>query len=124
MPPETINLLQAVPDRAAAEQFVPLLQRDGLLLEQIVSHGQASPEGFWYDQPQPEWVALLRGSARLEFDGGERPLLAGEDPEKKIRDLLAARAPYYAAIPVQIDTSDLGPEELAAQLLARWKQPG
>ena len=46
MPPETINLLQAVPDRAAAEQFVPLLQRDGLLLEQIVSHGQASPEGF------------------------------------------------------------------------------
>ena len=54
----------------------------------------------------------------------KRPLLAGEDPEKKIRDLLAARAPYYAAIPVQIDTSDLGPEELAAQLLARWKQPG
>ena len=78
MPPETINLLQAVPDRAAAEQFVPLLQRDGLLLEQIVSHGQASPEGFWYDQPQLEWVALLRGSARLEFDDGERPLLAGD----------------------------------------------
>ena len=78
MPPETINLLQDVPDRAAAEQFVPLLQRDGLLLEQIVSHGHASPDGFWYDQPQPEWVALLRGSARLEFDDGERPLLAGD----------------------------------------------
>ena len=78
MPPETINLLQAVPDRAAAEQFVLLLQRDGLLLEQIVSHGQACPEGFWYDQPQPEWVALLRGSARLEFDDGERPLVAGD----------------------------------------------
>ena len=53
----------------------------------------------------------------------KRPLLAGEEPERKIRDLLAARAPYYAAIPVQIDTSDLGPEELAAQVLARWKQP-
>ena len=63
---------------------------------------------------------ILARTARSQ----KRPLLAGEDPEKKIRDLLAARAPYYAAIPVQIDTSDLGPEELAAQLLARWKQPG
>lgn len=54
----------------------------------------------------------------------KRPLLAGEDPERKIRDLLAARLPLYAAIPVQIDTSDLAPEELAGQVLARWKQPG
>ena len=53
----------------------------------------------------------------------KRPLLAGENPEQKIRDLLAARAPLYAKISVQIDTSDLGPEELAAQVLARWKQP-
>lgn len=53
----------------------------------------------------------------------KRPLLAGDNPEQKIRDLLAARAPLYAKIPVQIDTSDLGPEELAAQVLARWKQP-
>ena len=54
----------------------------------------------------------------------KRPLLAGEDPERKIRELLAARAPFYAAVPVQIDTSDLAPEQLAARLLARWKQPG
>ena len=53
----------------------------------------------------------------------KRPLLAGEDPEKKIRDLLAARAPLYAQIPVQIDTSDAGLDELAAQLLALWKPP-
>ena len=53
----------------------------------------------------------------------KRPLLAGDNPEQKIRDLLAARAPLYAKISVQIDTSDLGPEDLAAQVLARWKQP-
>ena len=53
----------------------------------------------------------------------KRPLLADADPERKIRDLLAARAPYYAAIPVQFDTSGRTPEELAAQVLARWKQP-
>ncbi|WP_394558775.1 cupin domain-containing protein [Aquipseudomonas alcaligenes] len=78
MPPELTRLLQARPDPQAEESFFPLLQRDGLLLEQIVSHGQPSPEGFWYDQPGTEWVALLRGTARLQFDDGERQMAAGD----------------------------------------------
>ena len=53
----------------------------------------------------------------------KRPLLAGEDPEQKIRDLLAARAPLYAQIPVQVDTSDADLDELAARLLDLWKTP-
>lgn len=36
-------------------------------VERIVSTGQASPEGFWYDQAQHEWVVLLAGSAGLAF---------------------------------------------------------
>ncbi|MHB8801619.1 MAG: cupin domain-containing protein, partial [Rhodocyclaceae bacterium] len=36
-------------------------------IERIVSTGQASPEGFWYDQPRDEWVLLLSGSAGLRF---------------------------------------------------------
>ena len=50
----------------------------------------------------------------------KRPLLEGEDREKKIRDLLAARAPYYAKIPHRIDTSDADPDTLAEQLLDLW----
>jgi hypothetical protein len=53
----------------------------------------------------------------------KRPLLAGEDSRAENPLPAGRRAPLYAAIPVQIDTSDLGPEELAAQVLARWKQP-
>ena len=53
----------------------------------------------------------------------KRPLLAGEDPEQKIRNLLAARAPLYAKIPVQIDTSDASLEDLASRLLKLWKTP-
>ena len=53
----------------------------------------------------------------------KRPLLAGENPEQKIRDLLAARAPLYAKIPVQIDTSDASLEDLASRLLKLWKTP-
>ena len=39
----------------------------GARIERIVSFGQASPEGFWYDQEEDEWVAVLQGEARLRL---------------------------------------------------------
>lgn len=54
-----------------AERFDTLLDRPGLRIERIVSTGQASPEGFWYDQPGDEWVVLLSGSASLRFEDEE-----------------------------------------------------
>ena len=50
----------------------------------------------------------------------KRPLLAGENPERKIRELLAVREPLYAKIPVQIDTSDVDLDTLAERLLDAW----
>ncbi len=50
-----------------------------------------------------------------------RPLLETQDREQKIRDLLAARAPLYARIPNQLDTSDLDPHTLALRLHACWE---
>jgi len=44
-----------------------LLSRPGWRLERIVSHGQTTPEGQWYNQPWDEWVALLSGAATLEL---------------------------------------------------------
>jgi cupin 2 domain-containing protein len=76
--PTLTHLLPQPGNAPAEEQFLPLLQSERLQLEQIVSHGQASPDGFWYDQPRPEWVALLRGTARLQFDAGEHLLTAGD----------------------------------------------
>ena len=37
-------------------------------VERIVSTGQASLPGFWYDQPGDEFVVLLTGAARLRFE--------------------------------------------------------
>src|SRR5205807_9641811 len=48
----------------------------GLRIERIVSLAQESPPGFWYDQPQAEWVLLLAGAARLRF--------ADEDEERAL----------------------------------------
>ena len=61
------NLFADLPAALAQEQMTELLSRPGLKIEKIVSTGQASPDGFWYDQPQAEWVVLLRGRARLRF---------------------------------------------------------
>ena len=40
----------------------------------------ASPPGFWYDQAQHEWIAVLAGSAGLLFEGEVEPriLRAGD----------------------------------------------
>lgn len=67
--PET-NLFAGLPARVdplATEQFDTLVARPGMRVERIVSTGQASPAGFWYDQPQHEWVVVLTGSAGLAF---------------------------------------------------------
>ena len=62
-----MNLLSPLPDASAAERVDALLTRPGLRIERIVSRGQASPPGFWYDQAEAEWVTVLAGAARLRF---------------------------------------------------------
>ena len=39
----------------------------GVRLQRIVSFGQASPDGFWYDQAETEWVTVLTGRARIRI---------------------------------------------------------
>lgn len=63
------NLFDALPPAPQPEElFETLCARPGVRIERIVSTGQCSPPGFWYDQPGDEWVALLSGSATLRFE--------------------------------------------------------
>jgi cupin 2 domain-containing protein len=43
-----------------------------VLVERIVSTGQASPPDRWYAQHRDEWVVLLQGEAELAYDDGSR----------------------------------------------------
>lgn len=59
-------------------------------------------------------------------DGGDRPLLAGDDAEARLRALREARAGAYAdAAGFAIDTTGRSPQDIAAAVLA-WarRQPG
>ena len=74
------NLLKNVPVNLPQELFTPLLEGKAFRVERIVSNGHASPDGFWYDQAEAEWIVLLSGAARLEFadDGGVIDLRPGD----------------------------------------------
>jgi cupin 2 domain-containing protein len=74
-----MNLLGDLP-AARADEIVEILATGrGVRIERIVSHGQASPDGFWYDQAEAEFVVLLSGAARLRFADEEmRSLKPGD----------------------------------------------
>ena len=63
------NLFDALPIDSTDEAFDDLLNVPGLRIERIVSHGQASAPGFWYEQATDEWVIVLQGQASLEVEG-------------------------------------------------------
>ena len=63
------NLLAEIPDGLREELFETIQSAPHVRIERIVSHGHSSPPGFWYDQDTSEWVLLVRGAARLRFEG-------------------------------------------------------
>jgi cupin 2 domain-containing protein len=74
------NLFVQLPNRPANEVLEELLRGGSFRLERIISTGQATPIGQWYDQPEAEWVVLLSGAARLRFEDEptDRDLRAGD----------------------------------------------
>jgi cupin 2 domain-containing protein len=77
MLPDVHSLL--TPAATTDEEIItPLLTGGSFRAEHIASFGHASPPGHWYDQDQPEWVALIKGTASLQFDDGTLQLQAGD----------------------------------------------
>ena len=52
-----------------AEMSETLLDTKYFRLERIISSGQRTPSGEWYDQDTNEWVILLGGNGGLLFEG-------------------------------------------------------
>ena len=71
------NLLTGVDPSAPDEAFAALLTLPGVKIERIVSTGQSSPPGFWYDQGWAEWVLVVSGSAGVQFEDEPEPRRLG-----------------------------------------------
>ena len=80
------NLFDIYPLSALREEQFEVLLESGawgapgsFRLERILSFGQTTPEGEWYDQDWAEWVAVIRGMAILGYENGETVTLRPGD---------------------------------------------
>jgi cupin 2 domain-containing protein len=71
------NLEEGVPAALPAELVSVLAEGAGVRIERIVSRGHASAPGEWYDQAEDEFVLVVQGAARLEFEEFDLELRAG-----------------------------------------------
>lgn len=72
------NLFAELPGQSAEEWTEILVRSQRTRIERIVSTGQTSPAGFWYDQEEDEWVAVLSGEAVLEFEADAKKVTLGK----------------------------------------------
>jgi len=66
----TANIFKSIPTNLDTEIFENIIQSPNIRVERIISKGQTTPEGSWYDQDEHEWVMVLEGAAILGFEDG------------------------------------------------------
>ena len=69
---KTKNIFKEISGAAGGEEFLTLIEENGVKIQRIVSHASSTPENEWYNQAYTEWVLMVRGRAVVAFEGGER----------------------------------------------------
>lgn len=67
-----MNIYQNLPLHLPDECVEVLLTQSNVRIERIVSQGNSTVEGQWYDQAEHEWVLVLQGSGVIEYANGEQ----------------------------------------------------
>lgn len=75
---EIKNILENTGEAGEEEQFKLLLKLPNCRIDRIVSAGHSSPEGFWYDQENDEWIMLVQGEATLEMEEKQVEMKTGD----------------------------------------------
>jgi len=72
------NIFDDLPQHLPKEVVQTLIRAADVRIERIISHGHASAPDFWYDLPQHEWVIVLKGAARLQFEDSMVEMKVGD----------------------------------------------
>jgi cupin 2 domain-containing protein len=70
-----MNIFLGIRNRSAEEIFETIIKTNQFKIERIISDGQSTDKGKWYDQDEDEWVILLRGSAGLLFESNNEEII-------------------------------------------------
>lgn len=66
---EKKSLFADLPTSLKNELFEVIAESENVRIERILSKGQKTPTGKWYDQELNEFVIMLKGGANLMFEG-------------------------------------------------------
>ena len=72
------NIYKLPQEVSQLEKFEQIVSGKNIQIERIISKGQTTPSGKWYDQTTDEWVILLQGEAELSYDDTRVKLKAGD----------------------------------------------
>ena len=61
------NIYKLPQEVSQLEKFEQIVSGKNIQIERIVSTGQTTTSGQWYDQELDEWVILLQGEAELSY---------------------------------------------------------
>lgn len=64
------NLLKNIPSESKDEIFETIIENNNMKIERIVSYAHVSPNDFWYNQDEDEFVLVLQGKATIKYDDG------------------------------------------------------
>lgn len=72
------NIFDDLPPHLPTELVQILVRHADVRIERIISHGHCSAKEFWYEQAQHEWVIVLKGMARLQFEDRKIEMIPGD----------------------------------------------
>jgi cupin 2 domain-containing protein len=73
------NIYKLPQEVSQLEKFEQIVSGKNIQIERIISTGQTTRSGQWYDQTTDEWVILLQGEAELSYvDASRIKLKAGD----------------------------------------------
>ena len=67
---KVFNFLDNISKDSNDEIFETVISNDKVKIERIISYGQTTPKDYWYDQDEDEFVLILKGSAKIQYDDG------------------------------------------------------
>ncbi len=82
---EIKNIFENVPEECKTEIFEILFEDKGLKLERIISEGQATPPGQWYDLffERDGAIVVLRAGDYIHIPAHKKHRVEWTDPQEK-----------------------------------------
>jgi len=77
--PKIGNIFDLTANLPKEELFEVLVDNDNVLIEKVVSTGQITAPGNWYDQKREEWLIVLQGEGELSYEDSSRIKLTSGD---------------------------------------------